>query len=285
VFDSLDVGVQKIWEPASGATNNYVGYQFVNPVCVKKVRCLMQIDSNAQKPRTFVVQASNDNSLWTDIGEITINDSGWKNLYIDVENNSYYMYYRLFCAQQIHQSASWSYHFNTLQFYGRELKVSVPTMTSNTAPFGEASTDSVNANFPAWRAFRNKSDAVNDRAIWAPNDGSYPHSLMYEFVSPMAIKIFKYENAVDGQTYYPTSLSLYGSDGTNEYEKIADYAGSAGNNTKFIYSISDTPNKGCKKYKVTINSASGNYAVGISNVQFYGSDYSEKEIKAETNKK
>ena len=130
---------QSTGSPAFG-----IGYHFTNPVCVKKVYYHSRPNMQTQ---TAYVQASNDNSTWTDLAEFTITADSDHNISIS-NNTTYYLYYHIIGTQYNNGGAV------SLQFYGRELKVSVPTMTSNTAPYGSVSASSkYSTNFNEYQAF------------------------------------------------------------------------------------------------------------------------------------
>lgn len=84
---------------AASATN--FSYQFTNPVCVKRFTSSVSGGT---------LQGSNDGSTWTTISTPT-------------SNTAYYLHYR------VHYSSSTTVH--TIQFYGRELKVSQSTQPTD----------------------------------------------------------------------------------------------------------------------------------------------------------
>ena len=100
---------------ASANTDQYVGYQFPSPVCVRKVTIDPKDKDANLRVKNFIIQASKDNV------------SGYENLYsglnssadtfsIELNHSEYYSYYRLFCTDShIGEPAC-----RELQFYGRE---------------------------------------------------------------------------------------------------------------------------------------------------------------------
>lgn len=123
-------GNDSTFSATTNQINGYIGYKFTNPICVKKVFLNTSTYANAD---TFAVQGSNDGSTYTDLTTFVANELKKS---IEVDNDNYYLYYRL--LQKTKNGSTEGSAYITLQFYGRTLSVSVPTMTSNTAPWGEA---------------------------------------------------------------------------------------------------------------------------------------------------
>lgn len=118
VFDGDN---SSIWG-ATNTTNQYVGYAFVNS---KKIYCikLVNILNNTSEGRTktFKVQASNDNSNWTDLTENLILPSDTSVHYYDISNTDSYIYYRLYILDNhVTSSSGRNIALATLQFFGRE---------------------------------------------------------------------------------------------------------------------------------------------------------------------
>ena len=99
---------------ANANTDQYVGYQFPSPVCVRKVTIDPKDKDGTLRVKNFIIQASKDNV------------SGYENLYsglnssadtfsIELNHSEYYSYYRLFCTD----SHSYQPGCRELQFYGR----------------------------------------------------------------------------------------------------------------------------------------------------------------------
>ena len=58
------------WSPTSGSTNQYIGYQFLTGVCVKRVDITRAVGGNNDNPITL--KMSDDGSTWTSIGTGTL---------------------------------------------------------------------------------------------------------------------------------------------------------------------------------------------------------------------
>lgn len=275
VFDQNE---STIWTATSNGTNQYVTYKFTNPVCVKKARLYLTPTLATSRPdRTFYVRASNDGTNYVNIGSCSVSGISSVDDIIDCSTNEqYYLYYQIFCADIINVTNSWAWGIRELQFYGRSLNVSVPVMTSNTAPYGEASANTGNSN--AYKAFDN-----NDSNIWEKdNPTSGDVRLAYKFTSPTEIrKALLYNNAGTG-TYNLNVRVDYSDDGTT-WSEGPSFVSEWHQN-----SIVDIPNVGSHLYWsfyfVSTTTGVTSY-FAIPRAQFYGLDYSEKEFETGTTKK
>ena len=99
--------------PTTGTTTNrWVGYTFVNPVCVRKIYAKTTLNVTACKVQGSNTAQDND---WHDVGS----ELSWDNKEINAEltNDTYYLSYRLIDTT----ANSSGFAVVTLQFYGREL--------------------------------------------------------------------------------------------------------------------------------------------------------------------
>ena len=113
------------WCPSAGATNNYIGYEFVNPTCVRRLKAIIQ-NNNAPSDKNFILQASNDGfATYDTFNTLTVvaSTDGDQIFDVSVENDDYYIAYRLFCSDVLYVASQWNVRVRTLQFYGRELTV------------------------------------------------------------------------------------------------------------------------------------------------------------------
>ena len=230
------------------ASGTDFSYKFVNPICPKDFYCNISGGT---------LQASNDGSTWS------VPTSG-----------SYYLYLRL------HFASSVSPH--TIQFYGRELKVSVPTMTSDTAPYGEAIGINNLSSKPYWYAFDSNATTYS-----TAQPSVKPFGVGYKFKEKTFIKKavitiqnnysktfthFVLQASNDGITWddLTDEFTLSGATGTIkqfDFDGIEDYL------MYRIYNSQDTMH------------VSQSYDFGFKELQFYGLDYSEKEFEVGTTKK
>ena len=234
------------------ASGTDFSYKFVNPICPKDFYCNVSGGT---------LQASNDGSTWS-----------------APTSGSYYLYLRL------HFASSVSPH--TIQFYGRSLSVSVPTMTSNIAPFGEASGSSrYNTTYDYFKVFDAKGST---ETYWSSASGQITNQYVrFKFPSPMVIKQVKLKNrlasseATKNVNHFIVRGSNDGINTTSLTETLTNPSTAAlesfyliENTTPYLY------------YDIFAIDNHGNSSeVNINALQFYGLDYSEKEFEAGTTKK
>lgn len=122
VFDS-DTGTY--WFPSAGTgINAYIGYKFTSAIKVRKWR-LLPLSCESQQTVSFILQGSNDNSNWTNIGtaqSVTYytgtNTTNYKT--VSIVNNTAYKYYRLKVASgELHSAGMYSAKTSIIQFWGR----------------------------------------------------------------------------------------------------------------------------------------------------------------------
>ena len=233
------------------ASGTDFSYKFTNPVCPKAFIC-----NNASGVSLGgTLQGSNDGSTWTDISTPS-------------SNTDYYLYLR------VHHSSSVT--AAEVQFYGRSLSVSVPTMTSNTAPYGEASASSENTG--AFNAFTDASGS-----LWTTDTNGHNGSYIgYEFTNPTIILQAIVTNRSDTattQSIKECKLQYY--DG-NDWQDASDIVtlpqgGTGVVNANNIHNV--------KRWRILGISNYGDSRMALSRLQFYGLDYSEKEFEVGTTKK
>lgn len=143
-FDGIDV-YSHDWETSSTSLNEYIGYIFTNPTIIKSIYCGNRTgyDQYITQACEWLVEGSNDTTTgldgnWTQIGSFT-QPADSQRRYYNISNDMAYRAYRIKC-----NTAGGNYNnvvvMQVLQFYGRELiERGIPTMTSNTSPYGEAS--------------------------------------------------------------------------------------------------------------------------------------------------
>lgn len=253
----------------SGSSTYYIGYKFTNPTCVKRLWVKNRI-TNPSMFKNFKFEGSNDGVTYTTIAtlENTHNEGGYEQ-YFEIENNDYYLYYRIFVTSVFTGYCS----FGNLQFYGRSLNVSVPTMTSNTEPFYEISDSLNNASYPIKNAFDGKTDTF----FYDNNDSDFS-VVSVKFNKPTMIKAFDYYfGNLDGNCV--TKMQVWGIKADNTLEDIGAYDIPPKANTHNIILLNtDKPYIGCafkplEKYQGTTQK---HWAVYELNV--FGIDYSEREF-------
>lgn len=267
------------WHSAMPSTfqNQWLQYKFINPVCVRRIN-FSTVAKSAYKTWNYTVQASNDGTNFVDIttGTAVVDADFTKNKWTkDIDNDEFYLYYRyLFTSGNI--SAHNGCGLQTLQFYGRELKVSVPVMTSNTEPYGEAFIDGpISTNVNPYKAFDGDASTFV-HAYNNTDDGFFGYKFGKDVVLKMVSVTPRY---ISGEGAFLKDFVIAGTNDDSNYTFTNVYSGHHDNNadTK-LYSVdNDTP------YKAYVIKRSGTAYVGdgslqVFTLQFYGSDYSEKEF-------
>ena len=267
--------------PTTNEGTHYIGYKFVNPVCVRKVKIgtkLIGYSGNAVDS-TVKLRYSNDGSTWTELDD-SISIPAYTDTVADVENDVYALYWAI-------RFVSWNrtnpYNMNvcsSLQFYGRELTPLVPAMTGNTTPKGEciSSGDSMQGSgndFPRYYAFDN-----NSATYWLSDATSVPNTYIgYKFSQKNKICGIGF---VEDATYNYDRMGTFKVEGSdtgdaNDWHDISGTltvaTGSA--NKLNTYTFNGGAYKYVRAYAVT---GSASYRNSIGSMQFYGSDYSEKEF-------
>ena len=119
-----------------------------------------------------------------------------------------------YCSNTLLSDSTWRTAICNSTYFESVLNAKVPVMTSNTAPEGVASTDSMfSSNYDAWKAF-NGIDTINYG--WCPADNN-PHWVQYEFTEPVYIKKILYRGF-----QYSTSVGavLCGSNNNIDYTDL-----------------------------------------------------------------
>ena len=268
---------------ANGLTGS-IGYTFTNPVCVRRISVNPRMGGSPEYPqiKTCKLQGSNDGSTWIDIGTFIAEDeSGWQTF--DFDNDNYYLNYQIYGTGDAYGSIA-NMGIINLQFYGRELSVSVPNMTSNTTPYGEAGGSNFSSSQP-YLAFDNNSSTKG--VMYATVSGTQSR-IQYKFANPICVKAFDFVGNLETPYLPPTAVQLQGSnDGTN-WENIGDKKTNiSADANKKSYTVNND------KYYLYISllcdmrfySGNNAYYAQFSSLQFYGLDYSEKEFEEGTTKK
>lgn len=283
-FNGTNANYSDCWYSAANSLPANVTYKSTTPMCVKKVKIANRNGQGygAEAPKDFSIRGSNDGTTWKTLGTFqNLNNTEAAEYEFVIENNSdYFLYHQIYITTTNSQTTEQYVAIANLQFYGRELSVSVPTMTGNTTPYGEAFARSEYGNpvkNPAYYAFDG-----NDSTLWADAQSSTSANgayVGYRFTNPVNVKAIRcYSNA--GFSY----KIQYSDDGV-AYTDATSMAAEHPIRTTFTdFLVADIDYGAHKYWRLILTSAP--YSTGnVNTLQFYGLDYSEKEFEEGTTKK
>jgi hypothetical protein len=284
-FANTNTGESTSW--IANGISGRIYYRFTNPVCAKKVHFENRNFSDPNgRIQSFTVQGSNDGSTWTDLTETitrpSSDDVAGASCDVVLTNSDYYSYYAINALTSFGNYAG----LTKLQFYGRELKGLVPSMSSNTSPYGEASaSDTLTTHYP-YKAF-DGNDKGSNEDFWHSENSLNIHWLQYQFVAPVTIKAFMYRSRNLGGRI-PSTIKLQGG---NDGSSFTDIVSATPSQTSldesyqyFSAQSNTTPYEYIRLSMDVTNNTSEKYT-DVINFQLYGPDYSEKEFEAGTTKK
>lgn len=253
--------------------NMYIQYKFPTPICIKKVGIFEVTGQPNRKLQTARLQYSNDGATWTTYTTLNFSNTTVGEMqYVNAENTNlaYGIYWRLQGVSTIN-AEKWI--LNELDFFGRSLNVSVPTMTGNTAPEGECfgSNDYYGATDSHYKAF-DKTTTV----YWSPSPNGIPFFIGYDFKKDVMVKYVSISNRDITPTHSVKEFDIQAYDSKNA--KWITLLTSSNNDTSINggKNCVINNNNAYQKYRVYVTSA--NSTIGCCNVgeiQFYGVDYSE----------
>lgn len=251
------------------SANGYIQYKFTNPTCVRKFGYYKVGFDRVTK---ITISGSNDGTTFDTLKEITSFEEYGKWGYVDINNTNYYMYYRM----TVNSTSSSVQSMAELQFYGRELKVSVPTMTSNTAPYGEAFESNPYEGAPAWHCF---NGVETQQSVTNSSLAFGQCYIGYKFVKPVKIVNTRIKLYTEAGTFRgPCVIKIQASNDNSEWIDIASTTFTTTgeeqilnlqNENEYLYYRA----QGTSNYS---GSAGGNF-LGLTVLQFYGLDYSEHD--------
>ena len=279
------------WRGDNTSSTEWVQYEFVNPTIVNMMKIRPTVTESDLRIKDYNIKGSNDGTNFTTIytGSFENDPSlATTDTFIHFTNDVAYKIYRVNLTNtwSVPASGRWNYGIATLQFYGRELKPLVPTMTSNTTPKGEAISASSSSDHDAFKAFDN-----NLSTYWHSSSGiSLPYSLIYDFKSGTRIMMSRlnplyYQNKCYSKTYKIQGSNTGTSNSWTDLTETITYSGSpASTSGEVTYGTAQnsafTKNVGTYRYYglSIISSGYSSSQTGVAELQFYGFDYSEKEF-------
>ena len=247
-------------------------FKFPTPINVRRFRRM----NGGTTTNTFKIGYSDDGLTWTDLNTEYVAVGNKAITEEDIENVGYHLYWS---TVQISSLTTSRFSTIQLQFYGRALNVSVPVMTSNTAPFGEAFADSSNQAHPPYMVFDN---VVNTSNYWG-NTG-VNHQVGYKFDTKVCVKKVSIIPLQEGGKNKAKDCILKGSnDGTN-YTDIDTFETVFKANNNLDKQWFDIDGNTAYQY-IKLDITAEQNSTWVRELQFYGVDYSEREFEPNTNKK
>lgn len=176
-----------------------------------------------------------------------------------------------YCANKLLANSTWLNAICNSTYMESVLNVKVPTMTSNTAPYGEASATKLTASTQAYMAFDGNS---NTKVVAYQTGATNAQSrIQYKFVNPICVNAFDFVGNLDAPNLPPTAVQLQGSnDGTN-WVNIGDKKTSISADTnKKSYTVNNDNYYLyiCLLCDMRQNPGTNNYYAQFSSLQFYG---------------
>ena len=164
-----------------------------------------------------------------------------------------------YCARKLLSDSTWLEAICNSEYFEEVLNVKVPTMTSNTTPYGEASANNYyEQNFP-YKVFDNKVETA-----WSTRENILSGWVCYKFPKPVIVNQFETLNS-DGST---KDIIIQGSnDGSDDsWTDLCSYT-LAQQNTITKYKINN--NKPYLYYRCYIVNTYTSW-IGLFHLQFYG---------------
>lgn len=254
------------------ATSNSEGsciVKYTNPI---NVRIFSLVLTNSID-YTFQVFFSDDGTNFTNAGgtfTYSVSDSGTKKYFRLDSDYGYHLYWKVTRTL----STTGSFFARELQLYGRSLNVSVPVMTSNTAPYGEVIATSLVDNSDTnatYKAYDNNSSTWGAASTTADANDKY---IGYGFGCPIFVRFAKVVSHFS--TYTASNCVIQGSNDKLTWNTCSNPQNITGNDAAFKFVVdSDVAYKYWRVYAPTLTT-SGRFLIEI--IQFYGVDYSEREF-------
>jgi hypothetical protein len=275
-YKAFDNNQSTSWLATYGSTvNSRLQYEFTAPICPKKAKVVPYTNGTLGRLQGFKIQGYNGSS-WVDLtselsGAVTAEHEA---IEVDITTNDYYTQLGLIVTQ------CWGdVGVESLQFYGRELKPLVPVMTGNDTPKGHASGSYYgSAGYDPFKAFDN-DESTSWMGVYGSPTNSY---LEYEFPDVCKPVMIKYVPYLAGSYNRLATFKIQGYI-DNDYEDATgtlDGTVSSANMRKIFTLDTIKQYTKCKFIILSANSADA----GVSELQYFGFDYSEKEFAPNSNR-
>ena len=165
-----------------------------------------------------------------------------------------------YCARKLLSDSTWLEAICNSEYFEEVLNVKVPTMTSNTTPYGEASVNNYYMQNEAYKAFDNNAETA-----WSTGAGITSGWIYYKFPKPVIVNQFEVFNS-DGST---KDIIIQGSnDGSDDsWTDLCSYTLPQQIDTNTKYKINN--NNPYLYYRCYIVNSRNDW-IGLNHLQFYG---------------
>ena len=278
------------WTGGSNDTAPYVGYKSASPIMAKRAKVFVQFRTFTNANSTVItIEGSNDNSTYTSIGSLSVTGiDTTTDVYITYEiplnSNTFYLYHRIKFNYSMRPANTNYIKLIEAQFYGRQLKVSVPKMSGNTSPYGEAFASSEQGD--AYKVF----DQSNS-SRWVAASQATNNYVGYDFKEPVKVfgvyySLYKFFDSSHASSTPSRTLTIRGSNDNSTWIDIGTITCSASSSSGVrqtgIVSISNPISY--RYYSIFCADTlyvSGYWYIAVEQLNFFGLNYSEKEWDTE----
>lgn len=177
-----------------------------------------------------------------------------------------------YCSKALLSNIEWFNAIFASNHFEEIMNVSVPNMTSNTEPEGEASASSAYSEsaYPAYKAFDGKSPVNSSHYGWKPHNSSGTAWIQYKFTKPVIISKLKISRGISsGKTVFKVQASNDGF--VNDSHDILSEETITQTKSGQIFYIPLNNTSEYLYYRVTLISSTVSYTSSYGfKIQFYG---------------
>lgn len=261
-FKAFDGDDSTSWiSTGNKVTNQWLEYEFVNPVSVKSVYLKPSYRNAEVRAKNVKIQAYNGIE-WIDVSEVyTFENVEGVSAYIDVTNDIISTRFRVFC---IDSYASTYIGFITLQFYGSQLVGLVPTLKSDD---GNVLGSGYYKDYALYKAFNGTNTNYQDS--WnTSGDGTNVAYIGYNFGVKKKVSKIYIQNRNDTSVRPIKSFMLQGSDDLETWHNIEEFnVTSSEANAEQYFTVTNT--KSYKAFRILVTQVYDTAYVGLGRLQFY----------------
>ena len=256
--------------------NEQVNYHFKSPICIKKFSIInhFPIHTPNRCLKEFSIVASNNGTQWTEISKFRGENYTDSEIHIDsydLYNDGFYTYYGIKGLSTYDTQGN--YGIGRLYFYGRSLNVSVPAMTSDTAPWGKIIYSS------QWdggsSAGRQAFSGADSPWYPSPSDSSGKAYIGYVYPTPTRVRQVSFICHNGNQ---PETCVVERSDDGERWEKASEEIRITVDNEAKTLNVDASPARYWRIRNINGNIYVANQGgFNLKKIQFYGVDYSEHD--------